>query len=512
MQFVPIQTLISTFGLNPFNDKELFINKVIALNLSESEIKNLIDFVNIQTEKTSVFNAWIEQHEDLKTLLVSGKATKLFLDKLKWEKHQFFKDFQSYISPFFDVLLLKNNASNSLEDWTKIFSYFELIEKEYRFYLEQKCYASVKIELNKLFNSIESQLDRKQFENEFNTILSPSILALHSYLSPSSNRLKIDFIERVLSLFKHPFCTAKLANWVLLQLQKMKLNEQQINSLDEIKSAIVSGQYVFNEPLVEHKKTVFKRVYGFYLLATIIVAFLIFVLKYDFSMKPELIHEGSALKYFSVKERKEIDSVIRSMDSIPKLVSNPDYYGSGMMVLIRQAFKNKIAEQLFIDFETDRDLHYAATFDTIIKTKVADLKQFTLKNTKSLTSRKNGESFEFKNESDYAMLIICWEEKSGGQTYSFVLSPQTTIQTKVAKEDHFLMLPGFDFGKIPAKELISYKLLENHFGTIDFNFESALQEFYVLKSPQAGKNKVLFIGKSGEVVEVMDANGVFERN
>ena len=201
----------------------------------------------------------------------------------------------------------------------------------------------------------------------------------------------------------------------------MRLNEQQITSLSEIKTAIISGEYIFNEPVVEHKKTVFKRVYGFYLLATIIVALLIFVYKYDFSLKPELIHEGSALKYFSVKERKEIDSVIRSMDSIPKLVSSPDYYGSGMTVFIRQSFKNKVVEKLFNDLETDRDLHYAAIFDTIIKTKATDLKQLTLKNTKSLTSKKNGDNFEFKNESDYTMLIICWEEKSGGQTYTCVL-------------------------------------------------------------------------------------------
>ena len=511
MRYIPLNQIKSEFGVNPLENLDAFFLQLTTQNSSLWETKDLIDFLTVQNKQTSVFNTWIEQHDDLKTLLISGNVSDFFLDKFKWEKHQFFKDFQSYISPFFDVLLLRNNASNTLEDWTKIFSYFELIEKEHRFYLEQKCYVSVKIELDNLFKSIENQLDRKQFESEFNTLLSPSVLALHSYLSPSSNRLKIDFIERILNLFKHPFSSAKLANWTLLQLQKMKLNEQQITSLDEIKSAIVSGEYVFNEPVVDRKKTVFKRVYGFYLLAALIVTFLIFVFKYDFSMKPELIYEGSALKYFSVKERKEIDSVIRSMDSIPKLVSNPDYYGSGMTVLIRQAFKNKIAEQLFIDLETDRDLHYAAIFDTIIKTKVADLKQFTLKNTKSLTSKKNGDSFEFKNESDYAMMIICWEEKSGGQTYSFVLSPQTTIQTKVAKEDHFLMLPGFDFGKITAKELKSFKLLEHHFGTIDFNFESALQEFYVLKSPQAGKNKVLFIGKRGEVVEVRDANGVFER-
>jgi hypothetical protein len=370
----------------------------------------------------------------------------------------------------------------------------------------------VKIELDKLFNSIENQLDVKQFENEFNILLSPFVITLHSYLSLASNRLKIDFVERVLNLFKHPFCTAKLANWVLLQLQKMKLNEQQITSLNEIKTAIISGEYVFNEPKVERKKTVFKRIYGFYSLAILIIVFLIFVFKYDFSMKPELIYEGSALKYFSVKERKEIDSVIRSMDSIPKLVSNPEYYGSGMTVFIRQSFKNKVAEKLFVDLETDRDLHYSSSYDTLFKTKVEDLKTLVLASTKSLSTKKNGEIFEFKNESEYSILLVCWEENSGGKIYTNVVSPQSTIQTKVAKEDYFLMLPGFDFGKIPTKNGPSFKLLDYHFGSIDFNFESALQEFYVLKSPQVGKNKVLFVGKKGEVVEVMDVNGVFERN
>ena len=352
MQFLSIKQLTLTYGLNPLDDKELFVSKVIAANLEETETRIVIDFVNAQTKQTSVFNAWIEQHVELKSLLISGKVAAVFIDKFKWKQHQFFDDFQSYISPFFDVLLLRNNVSNSLEDWTKIYSYFELIEKDHRFFLEQKCYTIAKIELDKLFNSIENQLDRKQFESEINILLSPSILDLHSYLSQASNRLKIDFIERVLSLFKHPFCTAKLANWVLLQLQKMRLNEQQITSLSEIKTAIISGEYIFNEPVVERKKTVFKRIYRFYLLAFLIVAFLIFVYKYDFSLKPELIHEGSALKYFSVKERKEIDSVIRSMDSIPKLVSIPDYYGSGMTVFIRQSFKNKVVEKLFIDIVT----------------------------------------------------------------------------------------------------------------------------------------------------------------
>jgi hypothetical protein len=263
VRYFSINDLKASYAYHPLEQKELFENALNSSTLNELERQEISVFLSSQTQQTLIFNAWIEQHDDLKSLLVSGAVNNLFSDKSKWKQHQFFSDFQSYISPFFAVLLLRNNASNTLEDWTKIFSYFELIEKEHRFYLEQKCYSFVKIELDKLFNSLENQLERKQFESELNSLLSPSVLALHSYLSLASNRLKIDFIERVLSLFKHPFCTAKLANWVLLQLQKMKLNEQQITSLNEIKDAIISGEYVFNEPKVERKKTVFKRVYGF---------------------------------------------------------------------------------------------------------------------------------------------------------------------------------------------------------------------------------------------------------
>lgn len=512
MRYFSANFLKTISDFHPIEQRELFINALDSSSFNELEKEEITNFLKLQTQQTLIFNAWIEQHDDLKSLLGAGAVTIQFSDKFKWKQHQFFSDFQSYISPFFDVLLLRNNASRSLEDWAKIFSYFELIEKEHCFYLEQKCYSFVKIKLDKLFNSLENLLESKQFESELNFLLSPAVLALHSYLSPASNRFKIDFVERVLRLFKHPFCTAKLANWVLLQLQKMRLNEQQITSLKEIKAAIISGEYTFNEPKVERKKTVFKRIYGFYLLAILIIVFLIFIFNFDFSKKPELIHEGSALKYFSVKERKEIDSIIRSMDSIPKLVSNPDYYGTGMAVFIRQSFKNKVAEKLFIDLETDRDFHYASYYDTLFKTEIEKLRTLVLASTKSLMTRKNGVSFEFKNESEYTILLVCWEEKSGGQTYTCVVSPHSVIRIKVAKEDHFLMLPGLDFGRIPTNNGTLFKIIDYHFGTIDFNYECALNDLYVLKSTQFKKNKVLFAGRKGEVVEVIDVNGVFQKN
>ena len=139
MRYFSIKDLKATHGYHTMEQKELFCNTLNLSDLNELERQEIIVFLNAQTQQTLIFNAWVEQHENLKSLLSSATVNTLFSDKFKWKQHQFFKDFQTYISPFFDVLLLRNNASNSMEDWAKIFSYFELIEKEQRFYLEQKC-------------------------------------------------------------------------------------------------------------------------------------------------------------------------------------------------------------------------------------------------------------------------------------------------------------------------------------------------------------------------------------
>jgi hypothetical protein len=229
-------------------------------------------------------------------------------------------------------------------------------------------------------------------------------------------------------------------------------------------------------------------------------------------MKPELIHEGSALKYFSIKERKEIDSIIRSMDSIPKMHSDPSYYGSGFSVYIRKAFENKTAEKIYLELEEDRDYHYAAVYDTSLKLKTSDYKRFSLQGTERLSERKAAYSVELKNESEYILLILCWENRVGGGCYTQIQAPKTTQNFNAFKGDFFLVLPGFDFGKIPSKQSIAFNLLDYHFGSIDFNFETALQQYLVLKSPQSTQNKVLITVKKGELVELIDSNSAFERN
>ena len=512
MQYISINQLVNSVEVHPFEEKEMFIRKVMEHKLSQWSEKELVDFVNLQTQQTSIFNSWIEQHEELEELLISGKVSKPFKDKLKWKQHQLFTNFQKYVSHFFDLKLTQNKTEFTFENWSNVFSFFELMTKDQCFYIEQKCYDQVKDKLDIEFNSIKNQLDGRLFESKFNALLCDSVLEIHSFLSPNSNTLKIEFIERVFVLFKHPFCTAKLANWVLLQLQKMKLNQQQLESLAGIKSSIKTGEYAFKESVQVQEKSVTKSTLVFGFLAISLIAFLFFVFNYDFSMKPEFIHEGSALKYFSVKERKEIDSVIRSMDSIPKLESDPSYYGSGLSVYVRQAFENSIAEKLYSDLETDRDLHYAAVYDTSLSLDLTEQKKSTLRNTSILTNRKAANTIELKNGSEYTLLILCWEDRPSGKCYSLVQSPKTTVTFKAFKEDHFFILPGFDFGKIPPKQSVNFKIQNYHFGTIDFNFESALQQFLVLKSPLSTKNKVLITGSKGEVIEVVDANGAFEQN
>ena len=247
MRYISLNQLEKEFGLNPLMEKDALL-ELLRLHQSKTWKSEEIEcFLSIQTAQTLVFNGWIEQHEGLRDLLLFGTVSSSFFDKMKWKQHQLYPSFQSYISNFFDLKISENKTHFSFSDWSNVFSYFELMENEQRFFTEQKCYAVLKKDLNLIFKSIESQVNINSFESEVSSLLSDSVLEVHSFLSSSSNSLKIEFVERVLALFKHRFFTAKLANWSINQLQKLMLNEQQLTSLNAIKSGIVSETFRFRE-------------------------------------------------------------------------------------------------------------------------------------------------------------------------------------------------------------------------------------------------------------------------
>jgi len=511
LRYISILQLQKEFGYHPIDDKESFLTVFSQMNQTNFSKEEVLQFIEIQKQQTQIFNAWIEQHKGLFDLLLYGDTPVHFEDKLKWKEHRFYDQFQNYISPFFEFIITQDKTGKSFRDWAIIFSYFELMNIEKRFVLEQKFYSILYKKIYELIEKQKSQKVRGQFESDMLKLLDSSVIKVHSLLSNSSNSIKINFIDNILQFFKHPLCSSQLANWMVLQLQQLKLNEQQLVSLEKIKNSINNGDYLFNSAKTSTRNSLsIKQWFSL----TAIVGFILiiyFILTVDFSTKPQFVHEGSALKYFSVKERKEIDSIIRSMDTIPKLNRISNYLGSGISVYLQKIYNNKVARQLIWDLELDRDLHYSARYDTIEKLNSNELKSAKFNQRKALTERKSNFKIELRNDSDYSLIVLCWDEKSKSNCYSSLIPPKSIIQFNANKEDYFHILPGFEFSKIPIENQSQFKLLNIHFGRIDFNFESALQELLVLKSPNSAINKLLVSGKKGDFVEINDVNGGFER-
>jgi len=511
VRYISIPNLEKMFHQNPTENVEMFFEAFHKNPVNTWEEEEIRNFIDIQNNSSKVFNSWIEQHSDLKELLISNTTKNEFIDRLKWKEHFQFEAFQKYIAPFFLSLLERKLETKANREWANIFSYFILIEEETRFYLEQSLYKKIDEDIENKFQHLKKETKFEVFQSDVTYILSDDILQIHNGLGRSSHALKINFVENVLTLFKHRLCTAKLANWMLIQLDKMKLNEQQSQSLQEIKLAINSGEFTFkyNENAGSSKislKTVF-------IIVTIfgIIGIVFFSLTTDFSPPPQIVHEGSALTYFSVNERKEIDSILRSMQPKPILESDTSYYGAGATVFLRTAFENSIVEDLFRDFEKDMEMHYSALFDSSSFIKTSNFSNEIITKTKALLKRKNGRQIEMNNSSEYTILVICWEEKAVGETYSLLVAPHS-IQTFLANEqEHFIILPGIGFSKIPSKNRNEFKLLKSHFSNIDFNFEYALQQQFILDSPHGKKTKILLEGKKGDIFQVTDLDGSFKQ-
>lgn len=509
MRYISIPELERTFHVNPLDNQELFFDTFHKTPVNTWKSDEIRSFIEHQNPSSKVFNSWIEQHIDLKELLISNHTKNAFIDRLKWKEHFQFEAFQKYIAPFFLSLLERKLETKANREWAIIFSYFVLVEDETRFYLEQSLYRKIEEDIESKFSSLSKATKFEVFQSDITYLLSDDILQIHNGLGRSSHALKINYIEKVLSLFKHQLCTAKLANWMLIQMDKMKLNEQQLHSLQEIKSAIKSGEFTFkyNENANSNKISLKT---GF-LIATIagIIAIVVFSLKTDFSLPPQIVHEGSALTYFSVKERKEIDSILRSMQPKPILESDTSYFGSGTTVFLRTAFENAVVESLYCDFEKDMELHYSALYDSSTSIKSSNFSSETINGTQSFLKRKEGRQIELNNSSGYAVLVLGWEEKAGGKIFSILVAPHSIQNFRANETEHFMVLPGIGFSKIPSKNRNEFKTLKSHFSNIDFNFEYALQQQFILDQPHGKKTKLLMEGNKGDIFQVTDLDGSF---
>jgi len=478
--------------------------------ISSNELLDHADyklFLSIQNEQTKVFNGWIEQHKSLKELLISKTTSEFFKDIYKWKQHALFNQFKLYVSPFFEDLLIRKNESQINCEWAIIFSFFELMDDVKRIHLEHNLYQNINSIITEKLSQTSKNIDELKLHQILLFLLSDDSITIHKSLSRASHYLKVSFIEQILQLFFHPKCTAKLAHWMILRLEKLEMNSEQNQSLQQVKSKIRNGEIQFLNNPPNNRPARGRK----FLLACSAFAFgflLIYFYTQEFVVEAQNFKEASSLTFFSIKERKEIDSILKSMTLTMPDTANTDVFSSGTSISIENPIKNELAKHIFNELEQDMNNHFIRAYDTCIPLLKNNLALEEISETRGLDKIPSNSVVEFKNDSEYTFIIIVWMESEKEKVFSGVISKKSSLEMTVSKDMHLILLPGNDYGAIPKEYKNYFKYLTNHFCSIDFNYEYALRQIYSIGNINSKKAKILMEGILGEVIIISDIDGI----
>lgn len=507
MYYFSIKELLKLANLNNFESSEQLLSSPSIK--SHPRFEEITLFVSNLNKESKIFIGWIEQHNSLKELLISGTTREFFNDKHNWHQHALYDNFIFFVSPFFKILNQRNNEAQINSEWAKIFSFFVLLDEETRYYLEQTFYQNINLSIKDKLNQTSKNISEVEFHQILLFLLSDESITIHNNISRASHSSKVNFVEHVLKLFFHPNCTAKLANWMILRLEKLELNVEQNQSLEQIKTKIKSGEIKFVAK--QNDKSRFKwRMTLPAITLLLVLGSLYFLYNHEDVSTVQNFKEVSSLSSFSVKERKEIDSLLKSMNVERIDSSNESYFSSGSLVSIQNPIKNKLASKIYNELEQDMTNHFMRLYDTQSILSNDKLKQEKINKTNFLGSINSKTEVEFKNDSEYTILILAWDESENGKVYSGIISKKSTTKMFLLPTMKLILAPGNEYGTIPTKNKQDFSFLTNHFCSIDFNYENALNQIYTVEQTNNKLSKILIEGALGEVIYLTDSNGIFE--
>lgn len=507
MNYFSINDLLKHANLDALKSNEQLLSSTFII--THPNFEEIKDFLSIQSKDSKVFNGWIEQNNSLKELLIYGTTFEFFNDKHNWGQHAFYEKFKSYVSPFFKILINRKNEVQLNSEWAKIFSFFVLLDEETRYFLEQTFYQNINLGIKDKLNQTSKNISEVEFHQILLFLLSDESIAIHNNISRASHSLKVNFVEHILKLFLHPKCTAKLAHWMILRLEKLELNVEQNQSLEQIKTKIKSREIKFVAKQNDKSRFNWRMTLPAITLL-LVLGSLYFLYKHEDVSTVQNFKEVSSLSSFSVKERKEIDSLLKTMSVEQTDTSDASFFSSGNLIAIQNPIKNNLAANICVELEQDMTNHFMRMYDTKSTLSNEKLKQEKIRETHSLSSINSNTAVEFKNDSEYNILLIAWIETENGKVFSGVIPKKSNYKMNVISKMNLIIIPGNEYGPIPTKNKQDFSFLTNHFCSIDFNYENALNQIYTVEQTNNKLSKMLIEGALGEVIYLTDSNGIFE--
>jgi hypothetical protein len=485
---------------------------VSVAGYEHSDLANFISSLN--RSGTILFHSWIEQNGDLKELLTSGKASESFRDGGMVLSHRYADSFKSFITPYLTSILIGSAIENDNELLIYL-SYTKLISGDDRPLVESQLFKTISQRLRDIKDRSADLEEEQELIDMIKPICSDELIASINELSKASYALKLDYVDTILNTIRTKSCTVRFANWILKQMEQVKLNKEHENKISEFRRDLREGKFELRNRGKSGTPIRWRSLVSIAIILVLAVAtfYVIYFKPFNVVHEPEF-EDTSSFTQFTKEERERIDSLIQTMSTqlMPDEIEvDPGVpIGGGTTLSLRKGFKNDLMEKIYNDMSKDAALKTAYGNDTCS----GSIGHKRYSGVKPLSKRSGNVEAMIRNESDYDVILYLSDNKKGGSVYSAYLKKGSTTVFSITRGDVITAVAGNTYNSYSAPsaagpgDILPSSQYKRHFCNTDINFEESINSSYQYTDVGRKRSKFMIMGRQGSYFKLMDVHNV----
>lgn len=469
---------------------------------------DLVEFLHyLKRPNAGIFTGWIEQWKEVYEIISKGETSIPFSDKFKLKEHTLFSSFQNFVTPFLFPPLNQQAGRGILNETLE---YIVLLETDSRVIVE---YA-VHTKIEQLFSNIHQLQEQKnttegQLVEVVHDVVNEQIINILNAFSKRSYVHVIAYVENCFKILESRGCTLRVANWIVKQMQQLRLNPEHIQQLSDFQNDLKTGVFRVESKGKKQNKIRLRSLISIAGLLTFagLITWLVIFKPWSEQVAPKEQETASSFTEFTVEERRHIDSLLKIIQPEPVLnleVNDPYIEGRELMVDARKAIVNRVVNAFYEAWE-----EYLAAdtvrSETVCKNLSKTITASSLpEGFSKLSDKKNGKPAFFRNESGYTVQIIVFNNNPGDKPYYHELKRDEQVEFNLSTGEHIGIVAGKH--SIPYQSVIE-SIVFCEFDNVTYG---SLITTYVLKQANSYNYKFLISGEDTYDFQLIDMYGVLE--